>query len=287
MLMSGRIISTIREPLNRQCLGTVLAPLGVSFSLQIEDQGLVEFDLSSWTHLIWIGLCYALELCHSFKSCALPPSHLFHAPFLRPIPTHSVASTIYWRENQKIAGPWEGNTMYYPIPVDIQAFVFHVSYNMCNNSFSQWTRKGRWQAHNACEKSICGWHPFTGNLASRDNDYHFESFPAGFLDPNPYHPSPKVTNILLDQISTPFFWIIWSVASYQFVLKPVTNSYNQDLPPCRQHSSTQLIIKILLKPLTGPDNPLLCHYFCYYYLKWVYDSEILPLETPQPALMED
>ena len=24
--------------------------------------------------------------------------------------------------------------------------------------------------------------------------------------------------------------------------------------------------------LTGPDNPLLCHYFCYY-LKWVYDNE--------------
>ena len=26
-------------------------------------------------------------------------------------------------------------------------------------------------------------------------------------------------------------------------------------------------------PLTGPDNPLLCHYFCYY-LKWVYDNEM-------------
>ena len=24
-------------------------------------------------------------------------------------------------------------------------------------------------------------------------------------------------------------------------------------------------------PLTGPDNPLLCHYF-YYYLKWVYGN---------------
>ena len=30
-----------------QCLGTLLPPLGVSFSLQIGDQGLVEFDLSS------------------------------------------------------------------------------------------------------------------------------------------------------------------------------------------------------------------------------------------------
>ena len=26
-------------------------------------------------------------------------------------------------------------------------------------------------------------------------------------------------------------------------------------------------------PLTGPDNPLLCHYFCYY-LEWVGDNEM-------------
>ena len=52
--------------------------------------------------------------------------------------------------------------------------------------------------------------------------------PAVRLGPNPYHPSPKVTNITQDQISTPFLWNIWSVASYQFVLEPITNSYNQD-----------------------------------------------------------
>ena len=52
--------------------------------------------------------------------------------------------------------------------------------------------------------------------------------PAGRLGPNPYHPSPKVTNIPLDQISTPLLWNIWSVASYQFVLKPLINSYNQE-----------------------------------------------------------
>ena len=45
------------------------------------------------------------------------------------------------------------------------------------------------------------------------------------------------------------------------------------LPPCRQHCSTQPVIKLM--PLTGPDNPLLCHYFCYY-LKWVYDNEMFP-----------
>ena len=55
--------------------------------------------------------------------------------------------------------------------------------------------------------------------------------PASHLGRNPYHPFPKVTNITLDQISTPLLCNIWSVASYQFVLKPITNSYNQDPAP--------------------------------------------------------
>ena len=84
--------------------------------MQIGDQGLVEFDLSSWTHLILIGLCYALGLCHSFKSCALPPSLLFHDLFLSPLQAHNVASTIFWRDNQKTAGPWERKTVQYPSP---------------------------------------------------------------------------------------------------------------------------------------------------------------------------
>ena len=29
--------------------------------------------------------------------------------------------------------------------------------------------------------------------------------PAGHLGPNPYHPSPKVTSVPLDQISTPLY----------------------------------------------------------------------------------
>ena len=55
--------------------------------------------------------------------------------------------------------------------------------------------------------------------------------PAGRLGPNPYHPSPKVTNKSLDQTSTPLLWNTWSVASYQFVLKSITDSYNQDPAP--------------------------------------------------------
>ena len=102
----------------------------MSFSLQIGDQGLVEFGLSSWIHLILIGLCYAFGLCNSFKNCALLPSLLFHALFLSPVRAHNVASTIFWRDNQKTAGPWERKTVQYPSPLDSQAFIFHVSYNM-------------------------------------------------------------------------------------------------------------------------------------------------------------
>ena len=42
---------------------------------------------------------------------------------------------------------------------------------------------------------------------------------TGLLGPNPYYPSPKVTNIPLDQVSPLLLWNIWSVASSQFVLK--------------------------------------------------------------------
>ena len=114
MLMSGRIIPTIGEPPTPPSFDSALelsCHLGVSSSMQIGDQGLVEFDLSSWTHLILISLCYALVLCRSFRSCALPPSLLFHVLFLSPVQAHNVASMIFWRDNKKIAGPWEGNTV--------------------------------------------------------------------------------------------------------------------------------------------------------------------------------
>jgi len=79
--------------------------------------------------------------------------------------------------------------------------------------------------------------PLVGGIPSRAIEFPgimfatLEVNPAGRLGPNPYHPSPKVTNILLDQISTTLLWNISSVASYQFVLKPLTNSYNQDPAP--------------------------------------------------------
>ena len=81
MLIGGRIIPTTfgkgwRFPGSGPLLGlgTVMAPLGVSFDLLIEDQVLVlpvilvPFDSN------WFMLCP--WLCHSFKSCALPLSLL-------------------------------------------------------------------------------------------------------------------------------------------------------------------------------------------------------------------
>ena len=85
VLMSGRIIPVIGEPPTPLSFNSAISPVSVSFSLQVGDQGLVEFGLSSWTHLILIGLCYALVLCHSFKfcpgpyppvSCSFPEPHL-------------------------------------------------------------------------------------------------------------------------------------------------------------------------------------------------------------------
>ena len=60
--------------------------LDVSFSLQIENQGLVEFELFVILDPFDFNqLIYVLGLCHSFKSCALPPLLLFHALFLSPL----------------------------------------------------------------------------------------------------------------------------------------------------------------------------------------------------------
>ena len=119
-----------------QWLGTVLAHLNVSFSLQVENQGLVEFVLSSCTHLILIGLCYALVLCHSFKvvPCPLPSCSVLFSWALSCLTVLPLQSSGGTTRKQL-----DGNTVKYPIPLEIQAFIFHVSHNMCSNSTSQWT----------------------------------------------------------------------------------------------------------------------------------------------------
>ena len=94
-----------------QCLGTVLMPLGVSFILQIEEQGLVELDLSSWTpfDINRFTLCpwamsFFQKLCPTLfasLSCSFPE------------PCAGPQRCLYYllEGHQKIAGPWEGNTV--------------------------------------------------------------------------------------------------------------------------------------------------------------------------------
>ena len=99
---------------------------------------------------------------------------------------------------------------------------------------------------------------------------------AGRLGPKPYHPSPKVINIPLDQISTSLYGTSGLLSLINLFLSHLLTPTARTLPSCRQHCSTPLFIKTLLKPLTEPDNPVLCHNFCYY-LKWVSDNEMLTI----------
>ena len=133
--------------------------------------GLVEFDLSSQTHLILIGLCYAFGLCHFFKSCALPPSLLYYTLILSSArPTMQPYSLLEGQPGQLALG----REMLY----NIQSLqIFRPSSSMfpttrATTASSQWTCQGGRQAHNVCEKSIFWWHPFKGNWVSRDNVCH-------------------------------------------------------------------------------------------------------------------
>ena len=69
-----RIWSITHSLVFGQCLGTVMAPWVCHFTccLRIKSWSC----LPSWSHLIWIGLCCDLGLCHSFRSCVLPLSLL-------------------------------------------------------------------------------------------------------------------------------------------------------------------------------------------------------------------
>ena len=140
-----------------------------------------------------------------FQSCALPPSLLFHALFLSPFQAHNPPSRY-----SGLHLPW---------------FLQHVQHQ----NLSEPTRVGDRHTMPASSPSIGIPSKAIGlpgiMLATLGVS------PAGYLGSNPYHPSPKVTNIPLHQISTPLLWNIWSVASNQFVFKTITNSYNQNPAP--------------------------------------------------------
>ena len=143
-------------------------------------------------------------------------------------------------------------------------------------SFSEPTRAG--DRHTLPARS-----PSVGGIPSRAIGLPGTRFvtlgvsPAGRLGPNPYYPSPKVKTY--PQIKSPhhFYGTSGLLPLINLFLSHLLTSANRTLPPCRQrHSTPLIIIKILLKPLAGPDNLLLCHCFCYY-LKWVYDNEMFSI----------
>ena len=122
----------------------------------------------------------------------------------------------------------EGNTAYYAIPLDIQpsSSMFPTT---CATSASLSEPAGAGDRHTMSARS-----PSVGGIPSRAIGLTgimaatLGVSPAGPLGPNPYHPSPKHTP---GSNLHPLLWNTWSVASYQFVLKPITNSYNQDPSP--------------------------------------------------------
>ena len=162
--------------------------------------------------MILISLCYALGLCHSFKSCALPPSLLFHALFPSPVHAHSVASIIFWRDNQKIAGPWEEIlfNMHSLLISRPSSPMFPT--RAASAPLSEPARAG--DRHTVPARSPPAGIPSKATGLPGIMLATLGVSAAGRLGPNPYHPSLKVTNIPLDQTSTPLLWNTWSVVSY-------------------------------------------------------------------------
>lgn len=107
--------------------------------------------------------------------------------------------------------------------------------------------------------------------------------PLGHSNPNPYCPSSNVTNIspwlilhfikhsLLPFIILCKFGSPWSL-SYLilYLLQSQTCTF------CGQNCSTWPALEALWVPLTGSDNPLLYHYFCYC-LEWAHGRKMFTI----------
>ena len=99
---------------------------------------------------------------------------------------------------------------------------------------------------------------------------------GGCLGPNSYHVLLKLQTHTRIKSSLHFYRTSGLLPLINLFLSHLVTPTTRTLLPCKQHHSTQLIVKILLMPLTGPDNPLPCHYFCCY-LKWVYNNEMFTI----------
>ena len=137
--------------------------------------------LPSWTHLILMGLCYALGLCYFFKSCTLPfPScfMLFSGAPSEPTMLHihcgnnvSGCPACLLEGQPENSWPWGRKYCIISTPsryssLHLPCFLQHVCQLLLSvNLLGQVTGTHT----NASYNSICCWHPFKGNWASKDN----------------------------------------------------------------------------------------------------------------------
>ena len=141
MLMSGRIIPATGKPPSPWSFASALElpwHLWVHHSLQIEDQSLVEVNLTVTLDPFdfnWFMLCpWAMSFFQKLCPAPVPPvSCSFHEPHLGP------QCCLYNLQEGQPENSWPLGEKCYIIPIslDIQAFIFHISYNMCNISISQ------------------------------------------------------------------------------------------------------------------------------------------------------
>ena len=196
-----------------------------------------------------------------FKNCALPLSLLFHAYFLSCLGPQCCLYNLLegqpesiWPLGEKhciISNPSRYSGLYLPCFLQ-HVWQQHLSVN----------RLRQWQAQMPRSPSV--------GISSRAVGPPGISFPLWELALKAVWTQILTTFSLKLQtyprIKSPlhFYGTSRLLPLISLFFNHLPTPTTRTLPPCRQHCSTLLIVKILLMPLTGPDNPLICHYFCYY-----------------------
>ena len=135
-----------------------------------------------------------------FKNCALPLSLLFHAHFLSCLGPQCCLYNLLEGHPEK-SWPLGGKYCIISNPSRYSGFHFLCPITCATSaSLSEPTRVG--DRHTMPARSPSAGIPSKAIGLPGIMFATLGVSPAGLLGPNPYHPSPKVTNIPLDQIST-------------------------------------------------------------------------------------
>ena len=142
MIMSGKIIPKVGESPTTWSFDSTLELSRHLWVYHLACRLMIKVQLnlaclSSWTHLILISLCYAPGVFHSFESCALPPSILFHALFMSTGPTVLALQSCGRTTRKQLVFPLGGKYWIISSPSTVTGLHLPCVYNMCNNSISQ------------------------------------------------------------------------------------------------------------------------------------------------------